>query len=88
MAWLALSLKVHWQQACGQALSSAATTYALRIAGMVALLGSLLLCTAADHGSIAVLVWVMSLAAAALAVAFTLSLRPRVLAWMVPWMRS
>ena len=46
-----------------------------------ALLASLLLCLRADHASMAVLVWVMSLAAAALLVAFTLAWRPHWLRW-------
>jgi Protein of unknown function (DUF3325) len=88
MAWLALGMKVHWRQACGgRVASSTATTRTLRIAGGFALAGSLFLCLAADHPSIAVLVWVMSLAAAALAVAFALTWRPRVLALLVPGMK-
>ena len=88
MAWLALGMKVHWQQVRGtDAESSAATTRALRVLGTAALLLSFVLCFTADHPSIAVLVWVMSLAAAALGVAFTLSWRPRLLAPLVVWAR-
>lgn len=88
MAWLALGMKVHWQQVRGDdSESSAATTRVLRALGFAALLLSFILCFTADHPSIAVLVWVMSLAAAALSVTFTLSWRPRLLAPLVCWAR-
>lgn len=88
MAWLALSMKGHWQQVRGgNSESSAATTTVLRVLGAAALLLSFVLCFTADHPSIAVLVWVMSLAAAVLSVAFTLSWRPRLLAPLVVWAR-
>ena len=88
MAWLALGMKVHWQQVRGgDSESSAATTRVLRVLGFAALLLSFVLCFTADHPSIAILVWVMSLAAAALSVAFTLSWRPRLLAPLVGWVR-
>lgn len=86
MAWVALSMKVHWKQVRGESVASPVTIRSLRVLGAIALMGSLLLCMSADHGSIAVLVWVMSLAASALAVAFTLTWRPTVLALMVPWL--
>lgn len=83
IAWLALAMDVHWQQARGaQAQAGRATVFALRALGVCALLASLLLCLRADHASMAVLVWVMSLAGAALLVAFTLAWRPRWLAWL------
>lgn len=85
MAWLALGMKVHWQQVRNGAERSEPTVLILRILGTAALLGSLLLCLSADHGSIAPLVWFMSLAAAALTVAFLLTWRPRWLAWLVLW---
>jgi hypothetical protein len=88
MGWLALSMKVHWRQVRGDAAASVATTRSLRVLGTAALIGSLFLCTSADHGSIAVLVWVMSLAASALAIAFTLTWRPAVLTWTVPWIAA
>lgn len=88
MAWFALGMKVHWQQVRGDdSESSAATTRVLRALGFAALLLSFVLCFTADHPSIAVLVWVMSIAAAALTITFTLSWRPRLLAWLVVWAR-
>jgi hypothetical protein len=53
--------------------------------GACALVLSLLLCLMADHVTMAPLVWVMSLAAAALIVALTLAWRPRLLLPFVIW---
>jgi hypothetical protein len=87
MAWLALAMKVHWQQVREGSVPSARTAIALRCLGALALALSLSLCLDVDHGSMAALVWVMSLAASALIVAFTLSWRPRALAWLLLWAR-
>lgn len=84
-AWLALSLESHWQQVRGGQDASAATVRSLRVLGALALLVSLLICLRVDHPTMAVLVWVMALAASALAVAFTLSYHPRLLAPLVAW---
>lgn len=85
-AWLALAMDVHWQQVRGiHARASRSTVIGLRALGIGALLASLLICLRTDHASMAVLVWVMSLAAAALAVTLSLAWRPRWLAWLVPW---
>ena len=51
------------------------------------LAAALALCLAVDHASMASLVWSMALAGAALAVAFTLSWRPRALGVLVAWVR-
>lgn len=82
MAWFALAMNVHWQQVRAGASLPRGKATALRIAGALALALSLWLCLGVDHVSMASLVWVMSLAAAALIVAFTLSWRPRLLAWL------
>jgi hypothetical protein len=87
MAWLALAMKVHWSQVL-RAASSPLTVQVLRVLGSVSLIGSLLLCLLANHPSIGVLVWAMSLAASALIVAFTLTWRAQWLAWLVPWARG
>lgn len=84
MSWLALAMESHWRQALGGGRPSKATAAILRALGAAALALSLGLCLAVDHGSMASLVWVMSLAAAALAVAFTLSWRPHCLARLLP----
>lgn len=89
MGWLALAMDVHWQQVRGPAAPPrVGVVRALRVLGVGAIGASLLICLRVDHVSMAALVWVMALAASALAVAFTLSWRPRVLAWLVAWMPS
>ena len=81
LAWLALAMEVHWQQARGaHAIAARRTVIGLRVLGVIALIASLLICLRADHPSMAVLVWVMSLAAGAVAVAL-------LLAWLVAWAR-
>lgn len=77
MAWLALAMDVHWEQVHGKAAISAARVKALRIFGSLALASSLALCLAADHASMAFLVWIMVLAAAVFTVAMMLSWRPQ-----------
>ncbi|MES2265030.1 MAG: DUF3325 domain-containing protein [Pseudomonadota bacterium] len=87
MAWLALSMETHWRQVRGEYAAAAGTVRLLRVLGALALGAALLLCLRVDHASIAVLVWVMSLAAAALLVAFTLSWQARLLAPLVAWIK-
>lgn len=89
-AWLALSLESHWRQVRGEHAVDAAdpgTVRLLRVLGALSLGAALLICLRVDHPSMAVLVWVMALAAAALLVAFPLSWRPRLLAPLVAWVR-
>lgn len=83
-AWLALAMDVHWAQVHDAAPQAAAMPRRLRIAGACALALSLALCLAADHPSMAVLVWLMLLAGAAAGIAMTLSARPRWLRWLWP----
>lgn len=84
MGWLALAMQAHWEQVCGQVERSSALTQCLRWLGAGALLVALALCLVVDHASMAVLVWLMTLAAATLLVAFTLSWRAVWLARLVP----
>lgn len=77
--WLALAMETHWQQVRGNRPPAAAAPRLLRGLGAGALLLSLLACLRADHVTMAALVWVMTLAAAALTVTFSLSWRPRLL---------
>jgi hypothetical protein len=74
--WLALAMDTHWEQAHGARPQSPQAVRVMRSLGGMALAGSLLLCLQADHASMAVLVWLMLLAAAVLTVAMTLSWRP------------
>lgn len=82
MGWLALAMNSHWKQVCN-GLPSARTVFVLRSLGGSALLASLLLCLSVDHASMATLVWVMLLAVAAASIAFTLTLRPHWLHFLV-----
>jgi len=88
LGWLALAMDVHWQQVRGSTTPpSSGTMKLLRVLGAASLVSSLLLCLCVDHASMAALVWVMTLACAALAIAFTLSWRPgwlRLLAGRLP----
>jgi len=84
MAWFALAKDAHWKQLHGGRPLTRRTQWRLRLLGTAALLGSFALCLAADHVSMAVLVWVMALAPAAMLVAFTLSWRPAWLAFLAP----
>lgn len=86
MGWLALSMQVHALQVWGT-IPSRATTRILRVLGALGLAIALSLCLMADHASMAVLVWVMTLASAALLTAFTLTWRARWLQVLAPWVR-
>lgn len=83
--WLALAMDAHWQQVRGAPQVPLRTQRVLRALGAGALAASLALCLAADHPTMAALVWVMALAAGALVVAFMLSWRPRWLAPLAAW---
>ncbi|WP_372013036.1 DUF3325 domain-containing protein [Pseudoxanthomonas sp. 10H] len=87
MGWLALAMPVHAQQVWGRA-PTPSTARALRLLGGSGLVLGLALCLAADHASMAVLVWVMAVAGSALAVAFTLAWRARWLGVLAPWVRA
>lgn len=86
-AWLALAMEPHWRQIRGNQLLPKRAVWTLRILGSVTLFTSLVLCLLADHPSMAVLVWIMALAAAALVVAFTFTWRPRTFAPLVAWVK-
>lgn len=60
---------------------------AARGLGGFSLFTSLLLCLQADHASMAVLVWFMTLAGAALSIAFALTWQARWLKLLVFWIR-
>ncbi len=79
-AWLALAMDTHWEQVHGQAATPAVNRRLLRVLGSGLLAASLALCLQADHASMAVLVWAMLLAGAAVLIAF-------VLAWQPRWLR-
>jgi len=85
MGWLALAMESHWAQV-HEGMATSAQVLRLRVLGALGLAAGLALCLAVDHASMAVLVWVMALGFGALAMAFTLTWRPkwmRVVAWVV-----
>jgi hypothetical protein len=84
MGWLAVSMPVHAQQ-IWEHVPSSATARLLRWLGAAGIAAALGLCLAADHASMAVLVWVMASTGASLLVAFTLAWRPRWLRVLAPW---
>lgn len=87
-AWLALAMDVHWRQVRGGVDAPHALRIVLRALGGIALAVSALLCFLANRPSMAVLVWVMLLAAAAMLVALTLAWGPRLLRAAWPWGRG
>lgn len=87
MGWLAVAMKPHWTQVRGPQPLAERGVVTLRVLGAVSLVASLVLCLWADHASMAPLVYVMTLTASALLVAFTLAWRPRLLSVLVVWMR-
>lgn len=89
MAWLALAMEVHWGQVMHRPASDATgARRLLRVMGSAALVLALFACLMADRPSMAVLVWVMLLAGAAVSVALILAWRARSLRVLWPWVRS
>ena len=86
MGWLALSMQAHALQVWG-AIPSPTATRILRALGGLGLAVALALCLMADHVSMAVLVWVMTLAGSALLITFTLTWRASWLQVLAPWVR-
>ena len=77
MAWLALSLPEHWQQAApARAAHGGPPAMRLRMLGWAGLALSLVACLLADHATMAVLVWAMLCTLGAASVALTLAYRP------------
>ena len=83
-AWLALAMNAHWQQVMGTSAPSTQVRIKLRLLGGLGLLLSTVLCFIADRPSMAVLVWIMFLAAAAPSVGMLLSWRPQLLRMVWP----
>ena len=83
MACLSLSLPNHWRQVVGNetSLPSSVEQLRLRIVGYCSLVAGLLLCLAADHPTMAVLVWVMLLILAGKGIASILTWRQH---WLKP----
>lgn len=84
MSWFALAIDANWREVIGAERSGFATkSQSLRRLGIGGVALSLLLCTRADHITMAVLVWVMLLAVAALLVAMMLTWRSHWLSFFV-----
>jgi hypothetical protein len=88
MGWFAVAMQPHWRQIRRAQALTRAIRMRLRALGTVALVVALSICLWVDHPSMAVLVWVMALAASAMSVAFTLAWRPEWLSWLVLWVRQ
>lgn len=88
LGWFALAMPAHWRQLRGAQPLTRGNVTMLRMLGVAGLLFSLVLCFRVDAASMASLVWIMSVAGAALAVAFTLAWRPRMLAPLIVWTRG
>lgn len=84
MSWFALAVDANWRDVIGTERSGFATkSQNLRKFGVGGVLLSLWLCVRADHVTMAVLVWVMMLAVAALCVTVMLTWRRRWLSLFV-----
>lgn len=77
-AWLALAMETHWQKV-HEGRSTAHPAKVLRLMGWIGLAVTAVLCFMADRPSMAVLVWIMLLAATAPSVGMMLSWRPQLL---------
>ena len=84
MGWLALAMEVHWRQVAAPRPGNTPAPRAARLLGAGALPLSLLACLVADRPSMAVLVWLMLLAASAVLVALALARRPALLRLLWP----
>lgn len=87
LALLALAMENHWRQVRSDQLLIS-TARKLKGLGSSALLISLVFCLAADHASMASLVWIMLLAVSSTVVALTFSWYPQVLSLLVAWIRK
>jgi hypothetical protein len=70
---IAASMARHWRQLRGDAALSPRFAMGLRLGGAAMLAVSLLLCLESGHPTMAALVWVMQLAAAAVLIALMLA---------------
>jgi hypothetical protein len=82
MGCFSLTLRPHWSAVREGSPSTTPMRERLRAMGTSSLAASLAACMAANHLSMAFLVWVMSVSAAALSVAMLLAYAPRTLFWI------
>jgi hypothetical protein len=83
--WLALAMEGHWEQVRGPVPFASQTARRLRWLGATGLAASLACSLAADHPTMAALVWLMALALGAMVTAFALAWRPQLLRVLVAW---
>ena len=88
MGWLALAMDVHWKQVRAIERRSPRVLIVLRALGVISILASLVLCLLADTATMAVLVWMMLLAVAAVTIAFVLSSQPRLLTPLIAFSKD
>lgn len=87
--WLALAMNAHWQQVMKTTSApSPQTRGRLRLLGLTGLLVAVVFCFIADRPSMAVLVWLMLLAACAPSVAILLAWRPHLLRLLWPGFKA
>jgi hypothetical protein len=88
MAWFALAKEPHWMQVRGHEPLTQPMKSTLRGLGATAIGASFFICMFADHPTMAVLVWIMLVAASALLVAFTLTWRASWLTFSIEWLKK
>lgn len=81
-AWLALSQERHRERVGGPPAASTRVPWVRRAMGFISVALALPLCIASQGASFGSLLWVTLLSAAAMAVALTLTWRPRWLKWL------
>lgn len=83
-ACLALAMPEHWESAGGNPDDQAKRRQGLKLCGALMLCVAFAICVWRDGPSFGTLLWATMMTASAIAVAFTLSWRPRLLLW---WQR-
>lgn len=80
-ACLALAMPDYWERAGGDVSGHAARQNALRLCGALMLCVALAICLWRDGPGFGALLWSVLVSASAIAVALTLTWRPRLLLW-------
>ena len=84
MGWLALTIDMNYARVGKRGALTSSGLARLRLLSTIGVTASLALCLSVDHVSMAALVWIMLLAAAALVITFTLAWRAHWLAVLAP----
>lgn len=83
-AWLALAMEEHWTQVFCTTPPSQAPQAVLRALGLSGLAASGVLCFVADRPSMAILVWILFMAAGSISIALMLTWKPALLRLVFP----